>query len=144
MPAGTYYTPSDIALEMVKDALAAAVRDQAPQSWKRRDLLDLFGDETAPLPLITAIECERLTVRIRKLTIFDPAVGSGEFPFVSTLAVRCALRKLGVSEDDADLTRDIISRQIFAQDINPMAVQVTRLRLFHRHNGRRGLPTVEE
>ena len=46
------------------------------------------------------------------------------------LAIRKALKNLGVDETDSRLTREIISRQIFAQDINPMAVQVTRLRLF--------------
>ncbi len=131
MPAGTYYTPSDIALEMVKDALSAAVKEQAPQGWTRKDLLELFGDEDAPVPdFISASERQRLIARIRGLTVYDPSVGSGEFPFVSALAIKCALRKLGVVEDNAELTRDIISRQIFAQDINPMAVQVTRLRLF--------------
>ena len=131
MPAGTYYTPSDIALEMVKDALSAAVKEQAPQRWTREDLLQLFGDEDAPAPdFISASERQRLIARIRELTVYDPSVGSGEFPFISTLAIKCALRKLGVAESNAELTRDIISRQIFAQDINPMAVQVTRLRLF--------------
>lgn len=57
-------------------------------------------------------------------------MGSGEFPFICHLAIKYALRKLGVSDDDATLTRDIIARQLYAQDINPMAVQVTRLRLF--------------
>ena len=46
------------------------------------------------------------------------------------LAVKKGLRNLGTDESDTTLTRDIISRQLFAQDINPMAVQVTRLRLF--------------
>ena len=81
MPAGTYYTPSDIALEMVKDALALAVRDHAPKTWTRDDLLDLFGDEVSPLPVTPRGERNILAARIRNLTVFDPAVGSGEFPY---------------------------------------------------------------
>ena len=130
MPAGTYYTPSDVALEMVKDALASAVEGEAPKDWKRRDLVELFGDEETPIPEASAPARTNLVERIRNLTIYDPAVGSGEFPFISTLAIKSALRKLGVPDDNAILTRDIISRQIFAQDISPMAVQVARLRLF--------------
>lgn len=57
-------------------------------------------------------------------------MGSGEFPFICHLAIKYALQKLGVEDANGAVTRDIIERQLFAQDINPMAVQVTRLRLF--------------
>ena len=130
MPAGTYYTPADIALEMVKDALAEAVKDFAPQHWTKADLRELFGDEDAGTPEPTEVERQRLATRIRELTIYDPAVGSGEFPYTACTAIRMALQKLGTPDENGVLTRDIISRQLFAQDINPMAVQVTRLRLF--------------
>lgn len=130
MPAGTYYTPADIAQEMAKDALTEAVEGQAPSGWTKGNLRDLFGDEDAQLPVLDGNERTTLIDRIRQLTIFDPAVGSGEFPFLTMLAIKKALRNLGIKESDAAITRDIISRQIFAQDINPMAVQVTRLRLF--------------
>ena len=148
MPAGTYYTPADVALEMVKDALAEAVLPAAPSHWTRADLRALFGGEdefflktetetgaetSAKTETKTALperDRRRLIARVRELAIYDPAAGSGEFPFLCALAVRGALRKLGVSESDAAITRDIISRQLFAQDINPMAAQVARLRLF--------------
>ena len=130
MPEGTYYTPADIAQEMVKDALTEAVSDQAPTSWSNVDLRELFGNEDFQLPKAKDTEIKTLVDRIRGLTIFDPAVGSGEFPFLMMLAVKNGLRNLGVDESDSKLTRDIISCQIFAQDISPMAVQVTRLRLF--------------
>ena len=130
MPAGTYYTPADVAFEMVKDALAEATLPHAPPSYTRADLRRLFGNDDE-LPLDShAEDRNRLIDRIRSLAIYDPAVGSGEFPFICHLAIKRSLRKLGVSDDDATLTRDIIARQLFAQDINPMAVQVTRLRLF--------------
>jgi len=138
MPAGTYYTPADVALEMVKDALAEAVLPSAPSGWTRADLRALFGGEDEFSPetgsdtnaALAARDRRRLIARVRDLAIYDPAAGSGEFPFLCALAVRGALRKLGVSESDAAITRDIISRQLFAQDINPMAAQVARLRLF--------------
>ena len=130
MPAGTYYTPADIAQEMAKDALTEAVASQAPKGWTKGNLRDLFGDEDAQLPVPDENERKALIERIKELTVFDPAVGSGEFPFLTMLAIKKGLRNLGIEESDAALTRDIISRQIFAQDINAMAVQVTRLRLF--------------
>ena len=130
MPQGTYYTPADIAQEMVKDALTEATQQYAPAQWTKAELRKLFGEEYPELPTDTPIEKNSLIGRIKELTIFDPAVGSGEFPLTMVLAIRKALKNLGVDQTDDKLTREIISRQIFAQDINPMAVQVTRLRLF--------------
>ena len=135
MPAGTYYTPSDVALEMVKDALSEAVIDHAPPFMKRRHLRDLFGDEDSETHEMTPLEQRGLANRIRELTIFDPAVGSGEFPFLCALAIRTALKKLNESDDD--VTRDIISRQLFAQDINPMAVSGSPSSDVHSHHSLR-------
>ena len=133
MPNGTYYTPPDVAQEMVKDALMLATRHYAPAGWPdpEQDLLTLFGDPNTPLPpgadkndLVT------LADRIRKLAVFDPCVGSGVF-LVSVLhSMRFALAKLGHGDKGAQLTRQIITEQLHAQDIHPMAVQITRLRLF--------------
>ena len=124
-PRGTYYTPADIADEMVKDALAAAVKDHAgPLS--DNELLDLFGDADIPLELGGA-DLKRLVDRIRQVRIFDPAVGSGEFLFSSLLAIRRGLSKLGKKGEPVEA---IIKGQLRGQDINPLAVQIARLRLF--------------
>ena len=130
MPEGTYYTPADVAKEMVKDALMMATKKCAPNSWSEADLLDLFGDSEMPDPVCTEQERERLRKRIEELTIFDPSVGSGVFPLSTVYAMRTALVKLGRDDGDGRITRQVIIGQIHAQDINPMAVQVTRLRLF--------------
>lgn len=127
-PQGTYYTPADVADEMVKDALAAAVRDYAPAGVDDVELLDLFGSTDAPLPAMTPPERARLTRRIKELRIFDPAVGSGEFLFSTLLALQRALRKL--EPDATNPAEDIIKRQLAGQDIHPLAVQIARLRLF--------------
>ncbi len=74
-PGGAYYTPADVTSEMVKDALAAAVRNAAPASLRDDALLTLFGDRSAPLPQMSAAEKHRLAARIHELRIFDPAVG---------------------------------------------------------------------
>ena len=127
-PQGTYYTPADVADEMVKDALAAAVRDYAPASVSEAQLLALFGDADTPLPRMTPAQRRRLTQRIKELRIFDPAVGSGEFLFSMLLALQRALGKL--EPDAANPAAGIIRRQLAGQDIHPLAVQIARLRLF--------------
>ena len=145
-PQGTYYTPADVADEMVKDALSAAVRDAASDAVSNAQLLELFGAADAPLPPLTPDEQTRLAARIRELRIFDPAVGSGEFLFSALLALQRALGKLEASSDaavnpgvdnanDDNLADDIsaagiIRRQLAGQDIHPLAVQIARLRLF--------------
>ena len=124
-PKGTYYTPADIADEMVKEALVAATRDYAG-SLSELDLLKLFGDSETEPPTLNEKVRASLVDRIREVRIFDPAVGSGEFLFSSLLSIRRALKKLGI-EEPADV---IIKRQLRGQDINPLAVQIARLRLF--------------
>ena len=128
MPAGTYYTPSDVASEMVKDALSAAVRQQVPPRITDAHLRNLFSDPEAQLPRLNDNQTGQLRQAISSLSIFDPSVGSGEFPLVAAYALRTALTTLG--DRGPDLTRRIIQGQLYAQDINPMAAQITRLRLF--------------
>ena len=141
-PQGTYYTPADVADEMVKDALAAAVRDPAPTSISDAELLALFGSTDAPLPAMTPTQRVRLTRRIKELRIFDPAVGSGEFLFSTLLALQRALGKL--EPDAANPAADIIKSQLAGQDIHPLAVQIARLRLFIAITAaRRDTPTDE-
>ena len=127
-PQGTYYTPADVADEMVKDALAAAVRDYVPDNVSDGELLELFGSRDAPLPAMMPAQRKRLTRRVKELRIFDPAVGSGEFLFSTLLALQRALGKL--EPDAANPAEDIIKRQLAGQDIHPLAVQIARLRLF--------------
>lgn len=125
-PGGTYYTPADVADEMVKDALTAAVKDYAPKTVDESQLLALFSDSDAQLPKMSQQERERLVNRIKSLRVFDPAVGSGEFLFSVLAAMRTALCHF--KEDNTP--DEIIKNQLAGQDIHPLAVQIARLRLF--------------
>ena len=127
-PQGTYYTPADVADEMVKDALAAAVKNAAPPNMSEAQLLALFDGVDAPPPELTDAQKGALADRVAELRIFDPAVGSGEFLFSALLALQRALRNLG-RDADASPGR-VIKEQLLGQDIHPLAVQIARLRLF--------------
>ncbi len=137
-PDGAYYTPMDVTAEMAADALAAAVRARTPASVRDDDLLDLFRDPDAPLPpALSGPEREqtrrRLLGSIGGLRIFDPATGSGAFLLAVLQALRTALGKLNGDErheSRSTVTRSIITYQLMGQDINPMAAQIARLRLF--------------
>ena len=128
-PRGTYYTPADVVFEMVKDALSAAVASHAPPRMDESALLGLFdGRRARPLDLSES-ERAKLVKRIREIRVFDPAVGSGAFLFGALTAIKTALENLSEG-DGAELTTDIIRRQLYGQDISPLATQITRLRLF--------------
>ena len=127
-PDGAYYTPMDVTAEMAADALAAAVRNQVPNAVSDTQLLDLFRDPEAEVPSLSDRARVRLLRRIEELRIFDPATGSGAFLLAVLQALRIALHKLHL--DDTDQTRRIITDQLMGQDINPMAAQIARLRLF--------------
>ena len=135
LPLGTYYTPADVADEMVKDALSAAVRDYTPAKVSDAQLLELFSNSDAPAPQLSTAQRRKLTGRIKELRIFDPAVGSGAFLFSVLTALQRALSTLNrlkskTANPAANPAADIIRRQLAGQDINPLAVQITRLRLF--------------
>ena len=129
MPKGTYYTPSDVVMEMVKDALSAAVHSNLPGIiLNERELFELFDDVEHDQLALTSTDADRLIETLLELSIFDPSVGSGAFLLTITYAIRNAVRKLNALAQNP--TRHVIQNQIQALDINPMAVQITRLRLF--------------
>ena len=127
-PMGTYYTPADVADEMVKDALTAAVEVRLPNLLSSEQLMSLFGNADEPAPTVDPTDKSNLAEQIKSLRVFDPAVGSGEFLFSCLIAIKTALTKL--NGDDVRLTREVIKDQLAGEDINPLATQITRLRLF--------------
>ena len=129
MPRGTYYTPSDVVMEMVKDALSTAVRFNLPRiSLTEPELHQLFDDVEHDRVALNSTDARRMIQTLLGLSIFDPSVGSGAFLLTMTYAIRNAVMKLDAFAENP--TRHIIQNQLHALDINPMAVQITRLRLF--------------
>ena len=136
MPGGTYYTPQDIADEMVADALSG---------WTERkvggdvSLHDLFH------PAPRSREWENLTGRqllailkaLEGANILDPCCGSGVFTVAALQGLwRARKRLLLTLRTSGDLTErtnsldDIIEHNLFATDSHPLAVLITRLRIF--------------
>ncbi len=127
-PQGTYYTPADVSEEMVKDALAGAGREQIPTRISDLEALNLFSEEGQTLEQLTPAEKQALAKKVASLRILDPAVGSGEFIFRILNALQRTLERLDSSQQHT--AAEIIERQLYGIDINPLAAQITRLRLF--------------
>ncbi len=141
MPGGTYYTPVDLVWEMARDALSERLLAAAPATWKRKDMVALFADGDLPKQ-----GRKRVARELAGLTIFDPAVGSGEFLLGATKAIRHGLKRLG--EPELASARRVVEEQIHGQDVNALAASVARLRLFiaiedDEQDGEQPLPNLE-
>ena len=150
MPDGTYYTPVDVVWEMTKEAVAERLlQEPLPDGWREAHVRQLFDNAPSGLPTKGRAA---MTRRLAGLTFFDPSVGSGEFVLGCVRAVRrglLALKRTAAEPDEAHVRR-IVENQMFAQDINPLAVAVARLRLFMAieeaeggQDGERPLPNLE-
>ncbi len=130
MPGGTYYTPQDIADEMTSDALAGWLAPRVGGGVK--DLRELVHPSHERKPWLSWDESKRERVRelLRGVTVLDPCCGSGVFTLSVLQALCRAQERLGNRRRDAQLLESILERQVHAVDIHPMAVLVTRLRLY--------------
>lgn len=106
---GSYFTPSILAKDMVKLALA---------NWVSRNLnIELTQ-------VLKQLNCEgsldsKIKNNIKDLKWYDPCVGTGIFP----IEILLLYKKLHIP-----LTMDIASN-IYASDINPLFVMATRIRI---------------
>ncbi len=128
MPKGTYYTPQDLVDEMTSEAIAHWLRGKMPELPVRQ-----IRSLAHPVPASddwtnwTAEQRTTAGSHLRAVTVLDPSCGSGAFTVGMLLALDRARRRL---EEQRAPLRDIIERQLYAIDINPLAVLITRLRLY--------------
>lgn len=133
-PAGTYYTPQDLTDEMVCDSLAYYLSGNL-DGVVYKDAYSLLhpieGDTKGIQHLRQSPLKEQIVERLRKVTVLDPCTGSGEF-IVSVLnALRRTERRLLETEyDDLKRVEHAIAHQLYAVDVHPMAIQVTRFRFY--------------
>lgn len=129
MPGGTYYTPQDVADTMVADAIAIRLGSSSGIDWKH--LHQLTSPVPTEYPWQEWSDTKRACLRteLHNLTVLDPCCGSGVFTVAMLQALRRCLRRLGADSEEASLER-IIERQLHSADVHPLAILITRLRLF--------------
>ena len=132
-PDGTYYTPQDLTDEMVCDALAHDLTAHIDGITFNEALNLLHPNEDSQSHTASLLNTnlkQEVVKRLRKVTVLDPCTGSGEF-IVSTLnTLRRAEKKLRSDYDDLDRIKHAIKNQLYAVDVNPIAIQVTRFRFY--------------
>ena len=134
-PDGTYYTPKDLTDEMVCDALAHDLSVNISEitfdeAFKLLHPVDSYRGNSNRF-LKQSLK-NKVIQRLRQVKVLDPCTGSGEF-IVSVLNTfrRVERRLLGNSEyDDQQRVKTAIANQLYAVDIHPIAIQVTRFRFY--------------
>jgi Eco57I restriction-modification methylase len=113
---GAFFTPFELVARVADAGLESVLGESAGAL--------LRGAELAPDALA------ELHSAVERLTVLDPACGSGAF-LVHTLERLADLRvRLGDRRDLAAVRRDVLTRSIFGVDVNPTAVWLCELRLW--------------
>jgi hypothetical protein len=135
---GAFYTPREIVSYMCKEVTRTYLQTKFESDSVLKKAVDLLLDTNDrdwaasgtnairdALPL--SRRPEMLEV-IRNMTVIDPACGSGAFPMgmVSLLIKLHERLEPGLNKYEAKLA--ILQRNIFGVDIEPMAVEISRLR----------------
>lgn len=124
---GSFYTPREIVSYMVDESLKQYLKTQT--GVEEGVLASLF-EENAKVNVSPAKRKE-LATAIRAVKILDPACGSGAFPMgVLHRLVDLLLKLEGQSENLYDLKLHLIENCIYGVDIQPIAVQISKLRFF--------------
>ncbi len=125
---GSFYTPREIVNYMVDESLVAYLSEKANADEKTVRALVADGVRPADEAM-----CERLVKALETAKVLDPACGSGAFPMGALLKMTELLRILNRLPDDAnlyDLKLKLIENCIFGGDIQEIAVQISKLRVF--------------
>lgn len=129
---GSYYTPRNIVDYMVGESLYHYLlgkmnwhEDQEKQA-ALRSLLD-YEYEGNPF---NHDDCGNLRAALYTVRIFDPACGSGAFPMGALQRLNHVLERLNEEKTSYQRKLELISRNIYGADIQPIATEITTQRFF--------------
>ncbi len=123
---GSFYTPREIVDYMVDQALRAALAPAADAAT-----LDcLFGNDADAIEALPAPVKAALRARLESLKTIDPACGSGAFPMGLLNRMVELLGLLGDPRPDYERKLHLITQAIYGVDIQPIAIQISKLRFF--------------
>lgn len=131
---GAFYTPREIVDYMCRESLRTYLGNKLPSDSKKLHILELlfdkkehefdyrnFREDLRPYKNI-------ILEALDSLKILDPACGSGAFPMGMLQRILSIYERLEARFDPYKLKLDIIKNNIHGIDIEPMAVEISRLR----------------
>ena len=114
---GTFYTPAALVQEIVRAGLTATLEHRFALGPTAAGAWVYEGRPPVRLP------------DLRRLTVLDPAVGSGAF-LLGALEELARLRHTAGEADGPALRRDVLAHSLYGVDVSPVAVRLTELRLW--------------
>ena len=112
---GRFYTPSDVVEFIMGNAFVQRCNSQYKKVLSRNDCIELLKYDVNLKPLLF------------DYTVFDPTCGAGEF-LVSALETKLNLCR-NYYDKDPDAFIKIVNT-IYGNDINPVSIEITKIRLF--------------
>ncbi len=133
---GAFYTPREIVDYMCKESLREYLRSRIPETTDRDEqlakLLDKkpheFRDQQRNYRGDLKPYKHDILEALEELTVLDPACGSGAFPMGMLQLLLETYDRLESDYDPYKKKLTIIKNNIFGVDIEPMAVEIARLR----------------
>lgn len=154
---GSFYTPRDIVDYMVDSSLCEYLKTKTCIEEVKLKALISYSKDDDELAVFTAVEKKKLIEALYTVTVLDPACGSGAFPIGMLQKIVYILQEVDPGADlwfdemvkgapiyvrqafekklqngELDYLRKItvIERSIYGIDIQPIAVEISRLRCF--------------
>lgn len=124
---GSFYTPREIVDYMVEQSIAEFLKTALATDEKNNLLIEDFV-HTQILPDALAKHEERISEELGKIKVLDPACGSGAFPIGILQKIVALKQQLHPKAKNYKLKLDTIQNSIYGLDIQPMAVELSRLR----------------
>lgn len=136
---GSFYTPREIVGYMVKETIRRYLYSNLDQTAHKGidDLLDLSDSQwldrkSTSNADIWGINSKKIILQIKSLLdnfkVLDPAAGSGAFPMGMLQQLLRTYERIETRFDPYKLKLSIIENNIYGIDIQPMAVEISRLR----------------
>lgn len=131
---GAFYTPRVIVDYMCKESLRQYLHTNSPEHSHNiinRLLDDSIGyliDQKKNWTDDIKPHKEYLISLLDKITVFDPACGSGAFPMGMLQLILNTYERLGDKQKPSNRKIKIIENSIFGADIEPNAIEISRLR----------------
>ena len=133
---GAFYTPREIVDYMCRESMRAYIASKLPDDEKKEYILELLFDKKehefdnrnhrADLVLYKKNIIEALD----EVKVLDPACGSGAFPMGILQLILGLYERLETRFDPYKTKMSIIQNNLYGIDIEPMAVEIARLRVW--------------
>lgn len=136
---GSFYTPREIVGYMVKETLRQYLYSKIDEIQHSGidELLDLSDSQWIDRKSTSSTDIwgvnskkviSEIKVALDNFKVIDPAVGSGAFPMGMLQQLLKTYERIETRFDSYKLKLSIIENNIFGIDIQPMAVEISRLR----------------